>query len=141
MRTTMLKNSYTYSGNSQEAFTLIEVMLVLMILGMLVVFAAGKLGSASEDAKRDIARIYINGVLSTALERYELRHSKYPASLNDLTVKLNGYGPHLDQLDQDPWKRDYQYTSPGSHKPKFDIWSQGQDPGDPSDDVSNWDRL
>ncbi len=115
-------------------FTLIEILLVVVIIGMLASIAAINipkfLGQGREGkAKADISSI------STALHAYNMVEGKYPSSLNAL---MEGNDPYMESIPKDPWGREYQYNTPSSKKGlRFDLYSLGEDGSQSADDVSN----
>jgi general secretion pathway protein G len=116
-------------------FTLIEILLVVVIIGMLATIAAINvpkfLGQGREGkAKADVAAI------STALHAYNMIEGKYPSSLSALT---DGNDPFLQTLPKDPWGRDYQFSASSSRKGlRFEIYSFGEDGVQSGDDIGNW---
>ncbi|HMO05050.1 MAG TPA: type II secretion system protein GspG [Kiritimatiellia bacterium] len=116
-------------------FTLIEILLVVVIIGMLATIAAINvpkfLGQGREGkAKADVSSI------STALHLYNMNEGKYPASLSALT---EGNDPYMQSIPKDPWGRDYQYSASSSKKGlRFEIYSLGEDGTQSADDIGNW---
>lgn len=137
----------------QGGFTLVEIMVVIMIIGILGALVApkviGRLGESRVTAARtDIAS------LSQALKLYKLDNQRYPTTeqgLKALTEKpttgpaANGWktGGYLEKLPLDPWKNPYQYLSPGV-KSEIDVYSFGADgqPGGTGDDadIGSWEN-
>jgi general secretion pathway protein G len=131
----------TVSSRSR-AFTLVELLLVLVILGILAAIVIPKFAGRSEQAKETAATTQISS-FSTALNNFEVDNGFYPKSLNDLLVQprdaQNWHGPYLqtDVIPKDPWGNDYAYKAPGSHNPSsFDISSAGPPGGDKV--FANW---
>ncbi len=116
-------------------FTLIEILLVVVIIGMLATIAAINvpkfLGQGRESkAKADVSSI------STALHLYNMNEGKYPGSLSALQ---EGNDPYMQSLPKDPWGRDYQYSSSSSRKGlRFEVFSFGEDGVQSADDIGNW---
>lgn len=128
----------------QGGFTLLEIMLVVVIIGLLAGLLIYNLGGTREAAYEDIARSMCKGTLSTAIETYYLHNSVYPPSIDALVTRpsdaANWRGPYLKEMPVDPWKRPYQYKTPGTHNPSsFDVYSMGKDGADGTgDDIGNW---
>jgi general secretion pathway protein G len=108
-------------------FTLLEILLVVVIIGMLVSIAAVKIGGQSKNAKRVATQRQIDAY-KTAIGIYELENGFYPSTEQGLQalitqpssppVPLNWKGPYLDPpvIKPDPWGKDYIYKNPGTHK-------------------------
>ena len=131
-----------------SGFTLIELMLVVIIIGTLVAMVMPRLAGRSEQAKVGAAQADIKANIATALKLYELDNGKYPTSeeggINALLTKPssagNWNGPYLEKKPVDPWGREYQYKSPGTHRTyDYDLYSLGHDGQESGDDVKNWD--
>lgn len=121
--------------HKSAGFTLIEILLVVVIIGMLATIAAINvpkfLGQGREGkAKADVSSI------STAINAYNMVEGKYPSSLSTLT---EGNDPYMQTLPKDPWGRDYQYASSSSRRGlKFEVYSLGEDGSPSGDDIGNW---
>ena len=134
----------------EEGFTLVELMVVIVIVGLLAtivainVIPAGDKGRVVK-AKADIAQI------EGGLEQFRLQFSRYPSTtegLAALTTAPSGIdaaqyqrGGYIKKLPQDPWGRPYQYSSPGTHG-EADVWSLGADGKEGGEgvdaDVASW---
>lgn len=106
---------------SQGGFTLIEIMLVIVIIGIIVGIAVpkitGKVGKANDIAARASLK-----AIEAAVQSYEMDNLQLPASLTDLTVQKNGNGPYLKPSElNDPWGQPFVYAKPGSHGVGFDL--------------------
>ncbi len=135
----------------QRGFTLIELMVVIVILGILATMIVPKIMDRPEQARRTKAGADI-GALGQALKLYKLDTGKYPSTEQGLmalseppstgVLAKNWKGPYLDKSAKDPWDNDYVYISPGLHG-DFDIMSYGADgePGGEGDnaDVNSWE--
>ncbi len=132
----------------RRGFTLIELMLVVIIIGVLSVMVVPKFVGRGEQAKVTAARADIEANLSIALDLYELDNGAYPSDLGALMNEPspsppNWNGPYLKKKPKDPWLEEYQYTYPGEHnKNAYDLWSNGRDraPGG-GDDITNWEET
>jgi general secretion pathway protein G len=129
-----------------SAFTLVELLLVLTILGILAAIVVPKFTGRTEQARITAARTQIS-TFSTALEAYEVDTGAYPRSLSDL-VQLprdtqNWKGPYLQgDIPLDPWQHPYVYVFPGKHMTAgFDLYSLGFDGREGTeDDITNWQQ-
>lgn len=135
----------------QKGFTLIEVMVVVVILGILAAFVVPQIMSRPDEAKmvkaqQDVIRI------ESALDLYRLDNGQYPTQaqgLQALVKKPNTppapahYNPsgYLKRLPKDPWGHDYQYRNPGVHGDidVFSLGADGREGGESTDqDIGNW---
>jgi general secretion pathway protein G len=128
-----------------KAFTLIELMLVVIIIGALVAMVMPRLTGRSEQARAAAAKADILANIATALKLYELDSGSFPSTsegLNALLAKPSSAsswnGPYLEKEPLDPWGRTYQYRSPGTSRPDYDLFSLGKDGVESDDDVTNW---
>ncbi|WP_020408189.1 type II secretion system major pseudopilin GspG [Hahella ganghwensis] len=132
-------------------FTLIEIMVVLVILGMLVAAIAPQILGRTDQAKVTVAQQDVR-TLSQALDLYKLDNYSYPSTeqgLDALVSKPSGFPEaknwnpdgYIKRLPKDPWDRDYVYISPGVKGP-YDVYSQGADGQDGGEgynaDIGNW---
>ena len=131
--------------SSNKAFTLVELMLVVVILGILVAMVVPRLAGRSEQARKAAAKTDIEANISLALDMYELDNGAYPESLDVLISKPSSEserwnGPYLKKNPIDPWGREYMYKSPGTHNKDYDLYSLGADGTEGGgDDVTNWE--
>jgi general secretion pathway protein G len=133
----------------QNGFTLVEIMLVVIIIAALSAMVVPRLVGRSEQAKVSVARSDIEAHLSTALKLYELDNGNFPTTAQGLNalkgkpttspIPRNWNGPYIEKDPVDPWGNVYIYTSPGKHRPDYDLYSQGNDPDSPDDDITNWE--
>jgi|SRR5690606_23170758 len=135
-----------------HGFTLIEIMVVIVIIGILASLVVPRIMDEPDKAKVTAARVQIKQLEST-LNLYRLHNGFYPSTdqgLEALVQKPAGspeprnyqQGGYLPRLPQDPWGYPYLYLQPGRHG-AIDIWSQGAD-GQPGGegfnaDIGNWD--
>lgn len=131
----------------EQAFTLIELMLVVIIISALAAMVLPRLAGRSEQARVAAARADIQANIATAIKLYELDNGSFPTSSEGLQALLskpssaiNWNGPYLEKEPIDPWGRSYQYKSPGQHRPQdYDLYSLGKDGQESADDVANWE--
>ena len=143
----------TASGRWMRGFTLIEILVVVVILGILAAFVVPKFFDKPGEARQVKARSDIQS-LATALNMYRLDNFAYPSTnqgLEALVTKPGGLpearnwkaGGYVDRLPTDPWGRAYVYLCPGQ-RGDFDLYSLGADgqPGGEGEnaDVASWDN-
>jgi general secretion pathway protein G len=136
----------------RAAFTLLEIMIALAILGLLVGLAVANLGGIFGEKQIEVARLYVNSTLPLTFDTYKLSLGNYPSTndgLQALMTKPAGAsskwnGPYVKENAEwppkDPWDQPYQYLFPGKHNAKsYDLWSKGPDMIDgTADDIGNW---
>lgn len=131
---------------SRQGFTLVEMLLVLVILGVLAAIVYPKVAGRGEQARVTSTQTQIAS-FKTALDAYEVDNGNYPKGRNglqDLVQKprdaVNWRGPYLDNIPKDPWQNEYIYECPGKHNPSsYDIMSMGPDgQSGTQDDIGNW---
>ena len=135
----------------QEGFTLIEILVVVVILGILASIIVPKIMKRPEEARRTKAVMDIKAI-EMALIRYKLDSGVYPSTEQGLealvTEPTTGViprnwkeGGYLDKVPKDPWRSPFIYLHPGGHK-EFDLVSYGADGvegGEGKDaDIENW---
>jgi general secretion pathway protein G len=133
----------------QAGFTLIEIMVVMVIIGLLMALVGPNLIGRSEKAKTQAAAMQIER-LGTVLDTFRLDIGRYPSTqegLQALVQRPSGLerwdGPYLNKgVPKDPWDRPYVYRSPGDGGRPYDIYSLGADgaPGgqDQNRDITSW---
>jgi len=135
-------------SNSQAGFTLIEIMVVVIIIGLLSALVVPNLFDKQARAFQIKAQSDIRGI-GSQLELYRIDIFSYPNTSEGLQALVTNPGKrnwtsYLKKLPKDPWDNDYQYQSPGTRNPDgYDLWSFGSDGvagGDGSaKDIGNWD--
>jgi general secretion pathway protein G len=130
-----------------RAFTLIELLLVLVILGILAALVVPKFSGRTEQARVTAAQSQI-ATFGTALDAFEVDNGYYPKGRSGLQELVqqprdaqNWRGPYLkSDIPLDPWGRPYVYESPGKRNPSgYDLMSAGPDGQEGNeDDITNW---
>ncbi len=131
--------------NARSGFTLIEIMVVMMIIGLLMALVGPRFIRQSEKAQVQAARIQIEQ-LGMALDTFRLDIGRYPSTQEGLAaLRQRPFGvdrwdgPYLKKdVPKDPWDRPYLYRSPGEGGRPYDLVSLGAD-GSPSGDGDNRD--
>jgi general secretion pathway protein G len=138
----------------QRGFNLIEIMVVVVIIGLLASIVAPMVSDKADKARVQKAKADMEAI-KTALKLYQLDNFNYPSSEQGLVALVtkpssapiprnystNGY---IEQLQLDPWGRDYLYVSPGEGHP-YDIYTLGADGTSGGDeqnaDISVWEQA
>lgn len=123
---------------NNRAFTLIEIMVVVVIIAALAAMVVPRLSGRSDQARVAIAKADISSSLATALKLYDLDNGQFPSTEQGLNALL---GPYIENKPVDPWGRPYRYKYPGEHnRLSYDLYSLGKDGADGTeDDVKNWE--
>ena len=144
----------TARATVRRAFTLLEVLMVIVILGLIATVVITQIGGTEERARRDLTQQQINGVLVTKLDLFRLHCGRYPTEDEGLLALLEQpddeeledkwAGPYVkpEQL-KDPWGNELNYKFPGDvgGEKMYDLWSSGPNGDDESgdgDDIKNW---
>jgi general secretion pathway protein G len=138
------------SFRSESGFTLLEIMVVVVIIGLLAAIVAPKLIGNIDTAQVNRAKQDIRSI-ETALNLYRLDNFKYPTTDQGLQALVTNPGEtvapnwkpggYLPRLPRDPWNNPYHYRYPGQHG-DFDVWTYGADGKEGGDgtnaDIGNW---
>jgi len=142
---------------AEAGFTLIEIMVVVVIIGLLLTVVATNVTKRLQTAEKVKAQADIQG-METAIEAYRLDNGFYPTIEQGLEALLrkpttepvpsNWNGPYLKGhsiAPKDRWGREYLYLIPGAHNSdSYDLWTRGQDGQDggegPNADIGNWQQ-
>ena len=139
-----IRNPRPEIRNRRRAFTLVEMLLVVTIIGILAALVIPRIAGTGERARETAVRADINGGIKSALGAYEVDVGVYPKSLQDLIQQpsnaKNWHGPYLEKLPLDPWGNGYVYYYPGKHSAAgYDLLSIGPDQKEGTDDdIGNW---
>lgn len=129
-----------------NAFTLIELLLVMVILVVLAAVVVPKFASRSEQARNTAAIQQISN-FKTSLDAFEVDNGKYPSTEEGLGALAsnvgnwqNWHGPYMENPPMaDPWGQPYVYRFPGTHGTSYDLFSMGPDQREGgNDDITSW---
>lgn len=142
----------TLNSRKQGGFTLIEIMVVVVILGILAALVVPQVMNRPDQAKVTVAKGDIKAI-GAALDMYKLDNYAYPSTqqgLDALVEKPSGNPQpknwnrdgYLKRVPKDPWGNEYQYLSPGTQG-QYDLYSYGADSkqggSELNADIGNWD--
>ncbi len=146
---TEIERRIAEARRKRAGFTLVELMVVIVIIGLLATVVAINVLPSQDRAMLGKARADIS-VLEQAIETYRLDNLTFPDDLQALTAPPAGLarperyrqGGYIRRLPEDPWGNPYQYRRPGAHGGQFDVYSLGADGregGEGNDaDLGNW---
>jgi general secretion pathway protein G len=132
-------------GAASRGFTLIELMVVLVIIGVLAALIVPNVLDRADEARVTAARTDVNNLMQ-ALKLYKLDNQRFPTAEQGLQALVArptaspvppNWKPYLEKLPNDPWGRPYQYVNPGV-KGEVDVFSYGAD-GQPGGEGKNAD--
>jgi len=138
------------ASGALRAFTVLEIMVVIAIIGMLVGLTVANLDKLLGDSKTDLAGVFVKSSIKVPLQQYSMHMGDYPSTAEGLQALITApankadrwRGPYLQEnkIPEDPWKRPYQYRYPGTHnKSGYDVYSLG--PSGQEDEktiIGNW---
>ncbi|HEY5565659.1 MAG TPA: type II secretion system major pseudopilin GspG [Gammaproteobacteria bacterium] len=139
------------SPKTENGFTLIEIMVVVVIIGLLAAMIAPNIMRQLDRAEINRARQDVRSIES-ALDLYRLDNYRYPSTEEGLKALVTNPGEtiapnwvkggYLKSMPEDPWNREYLYLQPGQHG-EFDVYTlgaDGQEGGEDNNaDIGNWD--
>jgi general secretion pathway protein G len=138
------------ASSALRAFTVLEIMVVIAIIGMLVGLTVTNLDKLLGDSKTDLASVFVKSSIKVPLQQFSMHMGDYPSTAEGLQALITApankadrwRGPYLQEskIPEDPWKRPYQYRYPGTHnKNGYDVFSFG--PSGQEDEktiIGNW---
>ena len=146
-----MKHATLAKRRASRGFTLLELMVVVVIIGVLAALIAPNVIHHAEEAKVTAAKSDIANIMS-ALKLYKLDNGRFPTGDQGLDALVNkpttgpvssSWKPELDSLKKDPWGNPYLYANPGAHG-EIDVFSNGADGqpgGEGTDaDLGSWQQ-
>ncbi len=136
-----------------RAFTLLEILVVLAIIGLLAGLAITNVGNIFGGAQQGTAQLFVKETMKTSLVTYRIHMGDYPSTADGLQALVTRpgtkgerwAGPYIEggKVPLDPWTEPYQYAYPGTrNKGGYDLWSKGPDKqSGTEDDIGNWDST
>lgn len=136
----------------RRAFTLLEILVVLAIIGLLVGLVVSNTDKIFGQSQEAVAKIFVRDSMKTPLVRYRIDIGDYPATNEGLAALITApgnaaekwRGPYLEstggKVPQDPWGQPYEYRYPGvKNAGGYDLYSKGPDKtAETADDIGNW---
>jgi general secretion pathway protein G len=140
---------FTRTAYSRKAFTILEVLVVLFILGMLVTVLFRNADRIIGQGSESVARIFVSESIRTPLVTYRMHMGSYPTTEQGLQALISPpannadrwRGPYLEggRIPLDPWNNPYQYRFPGvKNVGGYDVFSFGPDGVDSDQNIGNW---
>jgi general secretion pathway protein G len=128
----------------ERGFTLIEMMVVIVIIGLLATLVAMHSSNSTERARQEITRATVSSV-NDAVARFEMDHRRLPSRLEELVfrpddIEAHAWRPYLNERAKDGWGRALDYRVPGSDGFRYDVISLGADGVESADDIWNHAR-
>jgi len=147
-----LASRFPRAARRQSAFTLLEILVVLAIIGLLVGLVVSNTDKIFGQSQEAVARIFVRDSLKTPLVRYRIDLGDYPSTNEGLQALITSTpgnadrwkGPYMDvsggKLPVDPWGQPYEYRYPGvKNVGGYDLYSKGVDKtAETADDIGNW---
>lgn len=146
------RSSSRRAKSVSRAFTMLEIMVVLAILGLLVAVLARNVIRDLDRGQSQGAELFVKSTLSLPLTTYRIDNGSYPTTAQGLDALIRRpqaggerwKGPYMDapggKIPLDPWGQAYEYRYPGTNNPTgYDLFSKGPDQqAGTEDDVANW---
>lgn len=140
-----------FHKSRRRGFTFLEIMFVVVIIGVLLAVAAPKLTGRTVTARIKATEASMRSV-GVALKTYEMHVGSFPSTSQGLQALMDRpndvdesmwEGPYLDgdEVPKDAWNRPFNYNSPGTRHREYDLWSNGPDGREGTDDdITNWTK-
>ena len=148
---TLARRARPHRSSLRRAFTLLEILVVLAIIGLLAGLAITNVDKIFGGAQISTVQIFVKESMKTSLTSYRIHMGDYPSTGEGLQALITRpatkgekwFGPYIEggKIPTDPWGEPYQYAYPGTrNKGSYDLWSKGVDKqSGTTDDIGNWD--
>jgi len=132
----------------KKGFTLLELMIVLVIIGLLAGIIGPNLFKNLNKSEKTTAKAQVEA-FTKAIDQYRIDTGDFPANSEGLTALISNQvdnerwkGPYIKKIPLDPWGQVYQYRNPSEHNQNYDVFSTGEDKKEGGDkngeDIGNW---
>ncbi len=137
------------ASSALRAFTILEMIVVIAIIGLLVGLTVTNLEKLFGDSKVDLAGVFVRSSIKVPLQQFSMHMGNYPSTAEGLQALITApaskadrwRGPYLleNKIPLDPWGNPYQYRCPGTHnKDTYDIYSFGKTGVENENVIGNW---
>jgi general secretion pathway protein G len=110
----------------RAGFTIAEMMVVIVIIGLLMTLVVGNFGAIFGRAQETTVKAHIKGIMD-AIENHRMDYGKYPDSLEEVTNPPDGREAFMKRIPKDPWGREYLYEPPAGSGNPMRIYTLGED--------------
>ncbi|MCB2155625.1 type II secretion system major pseudopilin GspG [bacterium] len=140
-----------HNNRGRRGFTFLEIMFVVVIIGVLLAIVGPRLAGKSKKARIQAAKTQIHNI-KLGLSQFEMHLGRFPDTNEGLEALFEEpsdapegmwEGPYLDadSVPKDQWGHEFRYRAPGEHSKDYDLWSDGPDGQEGTDDdVTSWTK-
>lgn len=140
-----------HQNRARRGFTFLEIMFVVVIIGVLLAIVGPRLAGRAGKARDQATSAQIHNI-KLAISQFEMHVGRFPDTNEGIEALITEpsnvgedmwEGPYLDaeSVPKDPWGREFRYRSPGEHSKDYDLWSDGPDGQEGTDDdITSWTK-